>query len=36
MMKALTKTAVILAMFCIGVIVAPLFTIFPKDDTHEG
>ena len=35
-MKLLTKIAVVLAMFCIGVIVAPLFVIFPKDDTHEG
>jgi hypothetical protein len=35
-MKLLTRVAVVLAMFCIGVIVAPLFVIFPKDDTHEG
>lgn len=35
-MNLLTKIAVVLAMFCIGVIVAPLFVIFPKDDTHEG
>ena len=35
-MNLLTKIAVVLAMFCIGVIAAPLFVIFPKDDTDEG
>lgn len=35
-MKLLTRIGLIVAMFCLGVLFAPLFVIFPKEDTHEG
>ena len=34
-MKLLTRIGLIVAMFCLGVLVAPLFVIFPKEETHE-
>ena len=35
-MKLLTRIGLIAAMFCLGVLVAPLFVIFPKEESHEG
>lgn len=35
-MKHLPKIIMMAAMLLVGVIVSPLFAIFPKEETHEG